>query len=219
MTRSPTTPWPYRLTDPRPPGSAPGAEELTGLLRLHDAGIPVAATVVVPPEAEERFYRLNNLPRRLLEVFAGVDPADPDEDDLEERAPEATALLARHFLLDELIDAFYDRIADLPARLRIRRPGGAGLEATRGRPALLAVKEVWAADWSFEALVDRLVRDRTFALEARPVLVHAADRPADAAILATVRRVLPEVGSVWAAASGEVTRLELVAVDPAGTRA
>lgn len=159
--------------------------ELGALWRLAEAGFKVAPLRVVPDAAEETFYRLNNLPARLSDLFRGLDLSDPDEDDLEERAPEAQRLVRAHFLLDEFVDLFYAGLSGLPAQLRVRRLAApevsatssgtgapfAGRVVTRGRPALLALKETWADDWSFSALRARTALQGSVALAAQPVLL------------------------------------------------
>lgn len=164
-------------TDPAAP------PELGALLRLAEAGFKVAPLRVVPDAAEETFYRLNNLPAQLSALFRGLDLTDPDEDDLEERAPEAQGLVRAHFLLDEFVDLFYAGLDGLPAQLRVRRLAApaeselssgsslAGRVVTRGRPALLALKETWADDWSFPALRARTASQGSVALAAQPVLL------------------------------------------------
>lgn len=153
--------------------------ELSALQRLEDAGFTLAPLRVVPAEVEEVFYRTNNLPAQLHGLFRGLDLSNPDEDDVEELSPEAQALLKGHFLLDETIDRFYEGLSALPSRVRVRRPnppteGEPGRTATKGRPALIALKETWLADWSFEALMARLEKTHSIALSARPVLVAAS---------------------------------------------
>jgi len=154
--------------------------ELGALRRLAEAGFRVAPLRVVPAAAEETFYRLNNLPAQLSAFFHGLDLSDPDEDDLEVLAPEAQRLIRAHFLLDEFVDLFYAGVAGLPAQLRVRRaaapptvPGTlpAGRVVTRGRPALLALKETWADDWSLGALRARTTAEGSVALAAQPVLL------------------------------------------------
>ena len=152
--------------------------ELGALWRLAEAGFKIAPLRVVPDAAEETFYRLNNLPAQLSDLFRGLDLSDPDEDDLEERAPEAQRLIRAHFLLDEFVDLFYAGLDGLPAQLRVRRLAApkiadtsAGRVATRGRPALLALKEIWADDWSFAALWARTALEGSVALAAQPVLL------------------------------------------------
>lgn len=154
--------------------------ELGALHRLARAGVRVAPSRVVLADAEETFYRLNNLPAQLRGLFADLDLSDPDEDDLEERAPEAQRLLRAHFLLDEFVDLFYAALEGLPTRLRVRRSDDLGAAeaggrvVNRGRPALLALKETWTDDWSFGALCARVHAGKSVALSARPVLITAA---------------------------------------------
>lgn len=166
--------------------------ELGALRKLAAAGFQLAPLRVVPAAAEETFYRLNNLPAQLSALFAGLDLSDPDEDDLEERAPAAQRLVRSHFLLDEFVDLFYTGLTGLPAQLRVRRayfprphtpdPPKPGRVVTRGRPALLALKETWADDWSYDALWARTTSDASVALTARPVLLTPAayEQPGDA---------------------------------------
>ncbi len=153
--------------------------ELAALQRLSDAGLTLAPLRVVPAEVEETFYRTNNLPTQLSALFSGLDLSDPDEDDIEELAPEAQDLLKAHFLLDETIDLFYEGLSSLPSRVRVRRPDSAnaqepGRTATRGRPALIALKNTWVDDWSFESLMKRLEKNHSVALQARPVIISAS---------------------------------------------
>lgn len=190
-----------------PAGHAP-AGELAWLRALAEAGDPVAPLVVVPSAAEERFYRLHNLPERLRRLFAAVDPADPDEDDLEELAPEAQHLFDGSFFLDEFIDQFYDAIDALPERLELRRPGGApGRVARRGRQALLALKGIWRDDWSYDALVARLGRERTVGLEPRPTLIHAAGDAPDRVASERAGALLGLPVRVWGHPSYGLTRV------------
>lgn len=190
------------------PADLEGATEVRQLLRLAAAGLPLAPLRLVPAALEERFYHLNNLPERLQRLFESVDPQDPDEDDIEELAPLAAQLFKTHYLLDEFIDAFYEALKPLPTRLRLRHPGTAGRTALKGRPAILALKEVWADAWTFEAVSERLRRTGTIALEARPVLVGPAfDEPADAAFAERVRQLLGEATPVFVTPDQGVTRL------------
>lgn len=196
------------LVDWLPGATSQGEEELDELARLHASGLAVAEVMLVPPESQENFYRYGNLVRLLSDIFQGVDPADPDEDDLEERAPEAMSLITGSYLLDEVIDSFYDTVAYLPEHRRVRRPGQAGLEASGQRASLLAVKRLWAADWSFEALAARLASSASFTLEARPILVHAADAPAsDRNLLEAVTEALGHPARVYVTEDGAITRL------------
>lgn len=181
------------------------AAELAGLA---EAGLDLAPMVWIPPDAEEAFYRLNGLPSRLAAVFEGVASHDPDEDDVEELAPQARALLGQHALLDAWVDAFYEAVGDLPARLRVRRPGDAGREAARGRPALLALRATWADDWSDDAVLARLRATGSVALEAAPVLLHGSDDDeADDARTARVQEALGVERRVRIDADGRIVRL------------
>ena len=184
-----------------------GAGEVAALYALQEAGLKVAPLRIVPAAAEESFYRLNNLPARLNALFAGVDPGDPDEDDIEELAPEAQGLLMTHYLLDEFVDLFYEGLAGLPGRVRLRRPqkGGQarlpGHKASRGRPALLALKALWADDWSFDTLMARLEGDGV-ALAARPVLVQSAEEARDERSSRAASDILGRDVSVWSGTGG-----------------
>jgi hypothetical protein len=161
------------------PAETHGEIELEALSRLSQAGFGLAPLRLLRAESEEQFYRLNNLPAQLSALFADLDLENPDEDDLEERAPMAQKLLRSHFLLDEVVDLFYEGLHALPDTLRIRRlssPEGLpeGHVVRRGRPALLALKETWAEDWSFDALWARAQAEVSIALAARPLLLTAA---------------------------------------------
>jgi|SRR5690625_411411 len=190
------------------PAALPADEELDRLAALHAAGLAVAPVLLVPPESEESFYRYGNLVRRLHRLFSGVDPTDPDEDDLEELAPEAMQLVTGSYLLDEVIDEFYETVAVLPEERRVRRPGQAGREARGARGSLLALKRTWAGDWSFEALSRRVPATGTFGLDARPVLVHEADAPStDRTLTGRVREVLELEVTVHVTPDGSISRL------------
>lgn len=148
--------------------------ELRDLKVLGECGLPVAEIVVVPAALEEEFYRLNNLNIRLRQMFAAVDMSDPDDDEIEDIAPEAKRLVKGHYLLDEFIDGFYQATSELPSPVRVRRPGESGLVSSPGRPALLALKRSWCADWEFDSLWSRLSGSGSLLPEPRPVLIHAA---------------------------------------------
>lgn len=178
--------------------STQGSLELNALARLREAGLELTPLCLVSADTEERFYRLNNLPAQLNDLFAGIDTSNPDEDDIELLAPEAEKLLKQHYLLDELIDSFYEALQPLPPRLRIRRPDGhEGRTALRGRPALLALKETWADDWGFDALMARLEQTHSIALAARPVMVGAVGlEPADTSLNEQASSILGKSVSV-----------------------
>ena len=211
---------PWMQTDPASPrllsgphfgAAASAGGELASLENLHAAGIALAPIGMVPAEAEERFYRLNNLPEQIAQLYSGVSLDDPDEDDIEEITPRAQALLRSHYLLDEVIDAFYDVTASLGERLQVRRPGSAGTVVAAGRPGLLAVKRAWEAAWGVDEVLARLRREGTLAPEAAPVLFHAPDAPlTSSALLERVRRVLAGPVEPFGLNDGRVTRVSAV---------
>lgn len=183
------------------------AEESRALASLA-LPLRLAPRVWIPAAAEEAFYRLNHLDARLLDMFGDTVGPDPDEDDIEEIAPEVRRLVADHVVLDLWVDAFYDACRPLGPRLRIRRPGDVGSVAANGRPALLALRAAWAAPWSDEAIVARLRSGGDLRAASRPLVVHAVDRAAETELTDAVQR---QVGSGWRPyvdSDGEVTRLE-----------
>lgn len=139
----------------------------------------LAPRVWIPSAAEEGFYRLNNLPGRLTDWFADVLDTDPDEDDVEDLIDGAQAMVRQHALMDVWVDAFYESLRDLPERVRVRRLGNEGAVVRNGRPALLALREVWLAAWTLDAVIHRLRGTGSVALDAAPVVVHAEDQPLD----------------------------------------
>ena len=157
-----------------PPFDGDDASELAWLLRAERAGLPVTPMAVVPVTVEATFYQLNNLPEQLLRLFAGVVSDDPDEDDLEERAPEAIALVLGHTLLDEVIEGLYDALDGLPERLLVRRAGSDGVATWRGRETLLTIKRTWSRAWQVDAIAARLRAGQGLAPQPQPLLVHDA---------------------------------------------
>lgn len=201
---------PWRASDAAPPAWPGEPADLAALAGL----VPLARRVWIPATAEETFYRLNHLTPRLTALFADVASTDPDEDDVEEIAPQARALVGSHVLLDDWVDAFYDATRPLPERLEVRRPGAAGRRATRGRPALLALRAIWGEAWSDEAVLARLRATGTVPPKARPVIVHAAgDGPAEPALARRVADALGGPRDVRVLPDGRVTR---VALPPTG---
>lgn len=183
------------------------AGELTALTALTEAGWRWRG-VAVAASFEELFYRLNNLPHLLAALYQGLDPADPDEDILEESEAEALALVGEHYLLDESVDAFYDAIADLPPEVVVRRTGDvAGRIAEHRRGALLELKRLFQDDWRVEAILDRLALTGSLAIDARPVLITPAhDRPDDE-LSREASALLGYPVSAWSTVAGEFTRI------------
>lgn len=185
------------------------APELAALARLTEAGWRWRG-VALPASLEEGFYRLNNLPRRLAALYAGLDPRDPDEDIVEEAEEEALALVGQHYLLDETVDAIYEALSGLPAAVTVRRPdAGAGLGADHPRAALLAVKHLMQADWRVDAVLDRLSLTASLALDARPVLVTPADERDSEAASRRASELLGSAVRVRVDAHGDLTGVRL----------
>jgi hypothetical protein len=180
--------------------------ELSRLKTLYDAGLLVAPMRVVPGALEEHFYRLNNLPEQLGKLFKGVNLKRPDEDDLEDLAPQAQALIKRHFILDEIIDMIYSSIAALPQHLVIRRPGQQGLTALNGRPTLIAIKDIWMQTWSFENLQERLDKTPTIAIAEQPVIIQSSGSSASPTLSQQASQILGQKVTVEALETG-ITRV------------
>jgi len=182
--------------------------EISSLQRLADEALELAPMRIVPASAEDAFYRLNNLPDQLSSLFARVDASFPDEDDIEELAPQAQQLLKRHYLLDEFIDQFYGALEDLPSALRVRRCETEGQRVIKGRPALIALKDIWTNEWSFDTLMNRLERTKSIALNAAPVIIGAADEAlASPEVQERVQTILGTQVSVWTHNELGITRL------------
>ncbi len=137
----------------------------------------LAPRIWVPREAEEAFYRLNNLPLRLTHHFADVLEHDPDEDDVEDLIDDAQTLIRQHSLMDVWVDALYQALDGLPATVRVRRLGQEGVVVKSGRPTLLAVRDTWLKAWTLDAVLQRLRASGSVALEAAPLVIHADDQP------------------------------------------
>lgn len=180
--------------------------ELRALSALIGAGWEWAG-VALPPAVEGEFYRLNNLPHQLRRLFQGLDEGDPDEDIVEEAEEGALALISGHYLLDEVIDDFYEAIAPLSTQLVIRRPGDpGGRRATHARGALLELKRLFQDDWRVDAVMARLLMTSSLALDARPVLVSAAVDRRDGEASRRASSVLGYQVEVWLTEDGSLTR-------------
>ena len=160
-----------------PESEREGQPELAALARLESSGFTVGV-LALPAVIEDSFYRLNNLPPRLIRLYQGLDPLDPDEDILEEAEPAAMRLLGESYLLDDLIDAVYSSLSSLPDEVVVRRAGQEGEVVGSRRDALLAVKRAFRDDWTVARVLDRLTVEGRLGVEARPVLVHPLDTTA-----------------------------------------
>lgn len=171
--------------------------------------MPVTPMAIVTDVVERDFYGLAQLEARVRAHFAHVDPRDPDEDDLEELAPAVAAWVLDAALLVEVVEGFYEAQAGLQARVRVRRPGTDGVLAVRGRPALVAVKRIWAAEWSPARLAARLAAGGDWMPVPAPVLVHGADVRPDAAAATAASAALGRDVDAWCDARGRLARLTL----------
>jgi hypothetical protein len=129
---------------------------------------------------EEQFYLSNNLPEQLREVFKTFNPRRLDEDALEVACERAQKLVRESYLLEDFVAQSYTALknAGIEGSLHVRREfvGGfsAALETGQDRRgALLALKRVWAQDWSFEAVLERLDASGQIGVDARPSLIFA----------------------------------------------
>jgi hypothetical protein len=148
----------------------------TRLLAAHTDLLPAA--FVVPAAYEEGYYRHNNLPSQLSAIFAPVRPQRIDEDTLEPLCVQAAALIRGSALLDDSVQSLYralQRTGLDTGTLHVRRPGERAVQTVQARPpgteVLYAFKRLWADDWRFESVLERLDTAGSVALEARPVLV------------------------------------------------
>ncbi len=158
---------------------APVGSELWNLTQLESQGFELGL-LALPAAIEETYYRLGGLPARIAAHYRGLDPADPDEDILEEAWEALERQLAESYLLDEVVDALFDAFGALlargPGRALVRRQGEAGSEVDEPsrRSLLLALKRAYREEWTPERVTLRLRRTGGLAPESAPVLVHLA---------------------------------------------
>jgi hypothetical protein len=152
----------------------------------------IPAAFVIPSRFEEGFYRHNNLPSQLSALFRGVRPQRIDEDALEPLCVQAVTLILGSALLDDQVQQLYIalRNAELASGpVHLRRPGVRPVQLAQARApgaeVLHALKRLWADDWTFGAVLERLDTAGSVALEAAPVLVIRGDAGQPDAEMAT----------------------------------
>ena len=134
---------------------------------------------------EEQFYLSNNLPEQLRTVFKAFNPRRLDEDALEVACERAQKLVRESYMLEDFVAQSYTALknAGIEGGLHVRREfarqefssqSRGDLEIGQDRRgALLALKRVWAQDWAFEAVLERLEGSGNIGVDARPSLIFA----------------------------------------------
>jgi hypothetical protein len=167
----------------------------------------VPAAFVISPDVETGFYQQTNLPAQLSALFAPVRPGRIDEDALEPLCVQASRLILGSALLDDTVQQVYRALHNAGLNVgavHLRRPGERRAQQAQARSpgveVLHALKRLWADDWRFQAVLERLDDTGSVALEARPVLVirGEAGRP-DAGVAAQL-----QVGAAWTNSGGLV---------------
>jgi hypothetical protein len=124
--------------------------------------------------AEEQFYLSNNLPEQLRDLFKPLNPRRLDEDLLEVLSKKAQRLVLDAILLEDFVAFAYTAFKNvsLEGRFHLRRPGGTHLEPGKDRrEMLLALKRLWAFDWSFDEVLGRVDDSGGVGLDARAAYV------------------------------------------------
>ena len=123
---------------------------------------------------EEQFYLSNNLPEQLRELFKPLNPRRLDEDLLEVLCKTAQKKVLDAVLLEDFVAMAYTAYKNvgLEGKFHLRRPLEKYLEpAANRREMLLALKRIWAHDWGFERVLERLDQVGKVGLDARAVYV------------------------------------------------
>ncbi len=126
---------------------------------------------------EEQFYLSNNLPEQLRELFKPLNPRRLDEDLLEVLCKRAQKMVLEAVLLEDFVAFAYTAFKNvgLEGSFHLRRPLNKHLEpASNRREMLLALKRLWAFDWGFEQVLERLDAVGKVGLDARAVYVLGA---------------------------------------------
>ena len=134
---------------------------------------------------EEQFYLSNNLPEQLRNIFKAFNPRRLDEDALEVACERAQKLVRESYVLEDFVAQSYTALKNvgIEGSLHVRRefPRSESVSQLRGdletgqdrRGALVALKRVWAQDWAFEAVLERLDSSGNIGVDARPSLIFA----------------------------------------------
>jgi hypothetical protein len=136
----------------------------------------VAPGFVWLTHCEEQFYLSNNLPEQLRDVFKAFNPRRLDEDALEVACERAQKLVRESYVLEDFVAQSYTALKNvgIEGSLHVRREFSSPLETGQDRRgALLALKRVWAQDWSFDAVLARLDASGQIGVDARPSLIFA----------------------------------------------
>ena len=123
---------------------------------------------------EEQFYLSNNLPEQLRDLFKPLNPRRLDEDLLEVMCKTAQKKVLEAILLEDFVSMAYTAFKNvgLEGQFHLRRPLDKHLEsASNRREMLLALKRLWAHDWGFEQVLERLDGVGSVGLDARAIYV------------------------------------------------
>ena len=161
------------------PESTKLAKPLVGLEAQQLGGLEpnlVAPGFVWLTHGEEQFYLSNNLPEQLRKVFSAFNPRRLDEDALEVACEHAQKMVRESYLLEDFVAQSYTALKNvgIEGSLHVRREFSSDLETGQDRRgALLALKRVWAQDWAFETVLERLDASGQIGVDARPCLIFA----------------------------------------------
>jgi hypothetical protein len=191
------------------PESVSLAKSLVGLEAQHLGMLD--PTLVGPgfvwlTHGEEQFYLSNNLPEQLREVFKPFNPRRLDEDALEVACERAQKLVRESYVLEDFVAQSYTALKNvgIEGSLHVRREyrefSGQLETGHDRRGALLALKRVWAQDWAFDAVLERLDTSGQIGVNARASLIFAGPGGAvDAERTSQVSKALGKtvVARVW----------------------
>ncbi len=158
----------------QPPNLVGEEAQLIG--RLEAKGL-TGAGFVFTAQSEEQFYLTTNLPEQLRQIFKHINPRRLDEDALEDACKRAQKLVIESFMLEDFISQAYLALKNLKLEntvLHVRRPFSQSLEMGEARRgAVLALKRLWARDWDFDGVLERLDLTGSVGLEAQAAYLFA----------------------------------------------